>query len=90
MFPLQFEGAPAVTQGVNEAYDPAKERQLIAADSIPIAIVIVASGSSLSYLARVDIIVFVFLLLEAGVSQLDRANIHEDSFDIYHNELASL
>lgn len=68
MFPLQFEDAPAVTQDVNEAYDLAKERQLIAAVSIPIAIVVVASGSSLPYLARVDIIVFVFLLLEAGVS----------------------
>lgn len=68
MFPLQFEDAPAVTQGVNEAYDTAKERQLIAAVSIPIAIVIVTSGSSLSYLARIDIVIVVFLLLEAGVS----------------------
>ena len=68
MFPLQFEDAPAVTRRVNEAYDPAKERQLIAAVSIPIAIVIVTSGSSLSYLARVDVVIVVFLLLEAGVS----------------------
>ena len=68
MFPLQFEDAPAVTRRVNEAYDPAKERQLIAAVSIPIAIVIVASGSSLSYLARIDIFIIFFLLLEAGVS----------------------
>jgi hypothetical protein len=68
MFPLQFEDAPAVIQRVNEAYDSAKERQLIAAVSIPIAIVIVASGSSLSYLARIDIFIIFFLLLEAGVS----------------------
>jgi hypothetical protein len=68
MFPLQFEDAPAVTRRVNEAYDPAKERQLIAACSVPIAIVVVASGSSLSYLARIDIVIIFFLLLEAGVS----------------------
>jgi hypothetical protein len=68
MFPLQFEDAPAVTRRVNEAYDLAKERQLIAAVSIPIAIVVVASGGSLSYLARIDIVIVVFLLLEAGVS----------------------
>ena len=68
MFPLQFEDSPAATRRVNEACDPAKERQLIAAVSIPIAIVIVASGSSLSYLARIDIVIVVFLLLEAGIS----------------------